>query len=122
MDEVIAGIDDRDIACIALGVDFIEEDDSFCFGKILKSNTARSLRRCGLLTESQKERIQERVVSMLIAGNTPHEMKEYIKLLRVVGVNAATWERLQQDIPRDKPCAMRFYQGLRMATGLPIER
>jgi hypothetical protein len=122
MDDVIAGIDDGNAACIALGLDFIEEDDLFAFGKLLKSNTARSLRRCGLLTEPQKERIRHRVVSMLIAGHAPHEMKQYIKLLRVAGVDAESWERLRQGIPRDNPYAMRFYNGLRMATGLPIER
>lgn len=122
MDEVIKGIDAGDLACIALGVDFIEEDDSFAFGRILKSNTARSLRRSEHITEPHKERIRERVISMLITGETPREMKEYIKLLRVVGVDEVSWQRLQQGVPRDDRYAMRLYQGLRMATGLPIER
>jgi hypothetical protein len=42
MEEVIQGIEENDAACIALGVDFVEEDDLFAFGKALKSNTARS--------------------------------------------------------------------------------
>ena len=42
MERMIAGIESGDRACIALGIDFIEEDKGFPFGKILKSNTARA--------------------------------------------------------------------------------
>lgn len=64
MNEVIKGIEGRDRACIALGVDFIEEDQHFPFGKILKSNTARALRRTSL-DEAQIIRIRKRVIDML---------------------------------------------------------
>ena len=37
MDSVINGIERGDKACIALGLDFIEEDAHFPFGKVLKS-------------------------------------------------------------------------------------
>ena len=47
MDEVIKGIESGDSACIAIGIEFVEEDQHFAFGKILKSNTARALRRAG---------------------------------------------------------------------------
>ena len=48
MEAVIAGIERGDKASIALGLDFIEEDAHFPFGKTLKSNTARALRRASL--------------------------------------------------------------------------
>jgi hypothetical protein len=117
MEEVIEGIEENDAACIALGVDFVEEDDLFAFGKTLKSNAARSLRRARL-TEEQKGRLRERVVTMLATGIIPHEMREYAKLLRVIGVGEY-WPRLERDLPRDNPFAMRFYKVLRTAEGLP---
>jgi hypothetical protein len=112
MEDVIRGIEDGDAACIALGVDFVEQDSLFAFGKTLKSNTARALRRAHL-AEEQKERLRERIVTMLISGIIPHEMREYAKLLRVIGLGVHR-ERLERDIPRDNPFAMRFYNALRM--------
>jgi len=70
MDRVIEGIARGDTACIELGVEFIEEDQPFPFGRLLKSNAARALRRAEL-TPSQRERVRQRVIEMLIAGNTP---------------------------------------------------
>ena len=120
MEDVIRGIEDGDAACIALGVDFVEEDSLFAFGKTLKANTARSLRRA-LLSEAQKGRLRERIVTMLISGIIPHEMREYAKLLRVIGVGTH-WQRLERDIPRGNLFAMRFYKVLRMAEGSPVEK
>jgi hypothetical protein len=57
MDAVIEGIEHGDLACAELGIEFIEEDRLFAFGRILKSNTARALRRASL-TDAQKERIR----------------------------------------------------------------
>src|SRR5712664_2337580 len=52
MDEMIAGIERGDKACIAIGIEFLEEDDQhFPFGRTLKSNTARALRRAKLSQE-----------------------------------------------------------------------
>ena len=48
MEEVIDGIEAGDPACVRLGIEFIEEDAKFVFGKILKSNAARALRRASL--------------------------------------------------------------------------
>jgi hypothetical protein len=118
MDEVIKGIDESDGGCIALGVDFVEEDARFPFGARLKSNTARALRRVQL-TESQKVRLRERIATMLILGLVPREMREYAKLLRTVGVGEQ-WPRLEQNISRDNRHAMRFYKVLRAAEGLPL--
>ena len=118
MDEVILGIEENDVACIALGVDFVEEDALFPFGATLKSNTARALRRTNL-TELQKSRLRERISTMLVSGVIPREMREYAKLLRTVGVGDH-WPRLDRDIPRDNPHAMRFYKSLRAAEGLSV--
>jgi hypothetical protein len=118
MDEVIQGIEENDVACIALGVDFVEEDALFPFGARLKSNNARALRRTSL-TEAQKSRLRERISGMLASGVIPHEMREYAKLLRTIGVGEH-WPRLEREIPRDNPYAMRFYKSLRAAAGLPV--
>ena len=84
MERVIDGIAAGDPACIRLGIEFIEEDAKFTFGKILKASTARALRRTSL-TEEQKDRIRRRVFAMLQAGIIPHEYREYAKLIRKIG-------------------------------------
>src|SRR5258708_12731796 len=79
MREVIQGIEEGDVACIALGVDFVEEDALFPFGATLKSNTARALRRTRL-TEIQKSRLRERISSMLPSAIIPHQLPPYPNL------------------------------------------
>ena len=116
MIEVINGIAESDVACIALGVDFIEEDARFPFGATLKSNTARALRRAPL-TEPQVARLRQRIATMLISGIVPREMREYAKLLRTIGVGEQ-WPRLEEGIPLNNRYAMRFYRVLRAAEGL----
>jgi hypothetical protein len=78
----------RDAACIRIGIEFIEEDAKFPFGKILKSNTARALRRAEL-TEGQKQRIRRRVFGLLRDGHIPHEFREYAKLVRKIGYHTS---------------------------------
>lgn len=87
MFEVIDGILAGDAACIRLGVEFIEENAKFPFGKMLKSNTARALRRA-CLSEQQKQRIRRRVFGLLQAGHIPHEFRDYAKLVRSIGFSA----------------------------------
>lgn len=103
MQRVIEGIEADDVACVWIGIEFIEEDGGFSFGKILKANTARALRRA-ILTESQRQRIRRRVFAMLAAGNVPHEYREYAKLVRKIGFAIG-------DVPEADPTnarAMRF--------------
>ena len=83
MDRVIEGIEEGDLGCAELGIEFIQTNDSFPFGKIIKSNVARALRRT-TLTEAQKERIRRRVVEMLETGYLPREFRQYAKLARKV--------------------------------------
>ena len=68
MGQVIEGIEQGDEACIDLGVDFIEVNTGFPFGRILKSNTARALRRAPLNTQ-HVQRIRKRVTGMLLDEN-----------------------------------------------------
>jgi hypothetical protein len=107
LDKVIQGIDAGDAACIGIGLDLIEEDEHLPFGKTLKSNTARALRRAPL-TKGQSARIRKRVVAMLLAGNVPHEFKQYVKLLRTVGVGDL-WPEIDDNVRRDNPYVMRWY-------------
>jgi hypothetical protein len=113
MQKVIEGIEAGDPACIALGLDLLEQDQEFPFGKILKSNTARALRQAPL-TEVQVVRIRKRVVDMLLAGNVPHEFKQYARLLRKIGVGEL-WPVIEAKVARDNPHVMRWYEYLRQA-------
>jgi len=88
MEKVIEGIEAGDPACVRLGIEFIEEDAKFPFGRILKSNTARALRRASL-SDEQRQRIRRRVLGMLRAGNVPHEFREYAKLVKKIGLQSA---------------------------------
>jgi hypothetical protein len=103
MMKVIDGIKDDDPACVRLGIEFIEEDSKFPFGKTLKSNTARALRRASL-SEEQKERVRRRVFGLLRAGHIPHEYREYAKLVRKIGFEA----REVPDVDESNPYAARF--------------
>jgi hypothetical protein len=86
MDKVIEGILAGDIACAEIGIEFIEQDVSFPFGRILKSNTARALRRSDMLLPEQQERIRRRVASMLSSEYLPRELRQYAKLARKLGM------------------------------------
>jgi hypothetical protein len=113
MEEVITGIELGDAACRRIGIEFVEEDMKFPFGKILKSNTAKALRRCELTQEDQ-ERIRRRVVGMLLAENVPHEFKQYAKLLKKIGVGSS-WQEIENQINRSNKYVMRYYHYLKGA-------
>ena|SRR5258705_23266 len=107
MDRVIEGIEQGDLACAQLGVEFIETSESFVFGMIIKSNVARALRRV-TLTEIQKERIRKRVVEMLITGYLPREFRYYAKLVRQIGIGE--WLPLiKEQAALDNPWVQRYY-------------
>jgi hypothetical protein len=112
IDRVIEGIARGDIACIEIGVEFIEEDQTFPFGKRLKSNAARALRRAEL-TASQKERIRKRVMEMLIAGHTPHEYRQYAKLARKIGLGE-WWAQALGRVDLAKPYVRRYFDYFRL--------
>lgn len=107
MERVIEGIQSGDLACAELGVEFIEENASFAFGMILKSNTARALRHAHL-TDEQKERIRKRVTEMLEAGYLPREFRQYAKLARTIGLRE--WlSRIEGHAELGNPWVQRYY-------------
>jgi len=107
MHPVIEGIATGDPACAMIGVEFIEQDQSFPFGLILKSRTARALRRADL-PETLKTRIRRRVAAMLATGYTPREFKEYARLLRKIGFDEQ-WPAMAAAPPLGHAHAMRHY-------------
>jgi hypothetical protein len=108
MYRVIEGIEAGDLACAEIGIEFIEEDQSFTFGQVLKSNTARALRRIQL-TEEQKERIRKRVVVMLIAGYLPREYRQYARLARKIGLGE-WFDKIKSIMPSNNPWVNRYYE------------
>lgn len=107
MDIVIEGIVAGDPACALLGVEFIEQDGTFPFGRVLKSNAARGLKRTEL-SPALKTRIRHRVAAMLAAGNTPREFKEYARLLRKVGFEEI-WPKMAAAASVGNTYAMRYF-------------
>lgn len=98
MRNVIDGIEAGDPACTKIGIEFISEDRKFTFGRILKSATARALRRTEL-TEFQKQMIRNHVFNMLRRSFTPGEFREYAKLVRKIGFDASELEGIKPTNP-----------------------
>ena len=108
MNRVIEGIEEGDPACAEIGVEFIEESASFTFGRILKANTARALRRAPLTAE-QKERIRKRVVEMLCTGYLPREFRQYAKLARKIGLG--DWlSQIEREANLDNVWVQHYYK------------
>ena len=119
--KVIEGIEAGDAACIRLGIEFVEEDSKFAFGKILKSNTARALRRSSL-SDSQKRRIRLRVFGLLRAGHVPHEYREYAKLVRKIGFDASEIPAVATPNPYVARFLTYFETAARRETSRPLRR
>ena len=108
MYKVIKKIEQGDRACKIIGVELIKENNTMPFGRILKSNTARALRRTNLDCNLQK-RLKNRIVTMLIEGKVPREYKEYAKLLRKVGIDKYDWQFIERYFPQDNIYTMKYY-------------
>jgi hypothetical protein len=93
VEALIDGMKQGELAAAEIGIELIEEDGGFAFGRILKSNTARALLRCDL-TEAQRERIRTRVIAMLCRGFMPGEFRDYARLLRRIGLGTRREELL----------------------------
>lgn len=107
---VIDGIKTGDAGCVEIGIEFIEDDSRFAFGRTLKSNAARALRRA-LLSVDDQARIRRRVFDMLRRGQVPREYREYAKLVRKIGFTASEIPELAEEAPahtRARARAMRF--------------
>ena len=115
MDQVITLVNDGDPAAALIAIDFIEEDDFFVFGRTLKKEAARALRRRAVLDDEQKLRIRRRIVGMMLAGNVPYEFSEYKRLLRAVGVGEL-WPLLQASVDRGNRYVMWHYRYLLLHT------
>ena len=107
MSSVIEGIRQHDRACIEIGVEFLESEEKFAFGKSLKSLNARALRQTSL-TELQVKRVRNRVLQMLVAKMVPHEYREYSKLLRKVGLGDE-WDRVRDELDVTNRWVKRYY-------------
>ena len=79
------------------------------FGRILKSNTARALRRTDLNYDLQT-RLKNRIIAMLIEGKVRREYKEYAKLLRRIGVDKHDWQIIERYFPKDNIYTMKYYR------------
>ena len=109
MYKVIEGIEQGDRVCKIIGVELLEESNTMPFGRILKSNTARALRRTNLDYNLQ-ERLRNRIIAMLIEGKVPREYREYAKLLRTIGINKYDWQIIERHFPQDNIYAMKYYR------------
>ena len=108
MYKVIEGIERGDRACKIIGVELVEESNTMPFGRILKSNTARALRRTSLDCNLQA-RLRNRIVAMLIEGKVPREYREYAKLLRKIGIDRDSWQIIERHFPQDNIYTMKYY-------------
>ena len=115
MDEVLGLIRKGDLAAVELGVELVLDDARMAFGKLLKSRAARLLRHCRL-TPVHAAALRDRFVQMLLAGQVPHEFKEYVKLLRKVGVGER-WPDIEKGIDRRNRYVMRHYEYLKRHAG-----
>lgn len=109
MDQIIELVRQDDPAAIRIAIEFISEDMGFRFGAILKSNAARRLRQhASALTRTDRARIRDRVVSMILTGIVPREYKEYARLLRAIDTD---WSFVSQIRPKNRQArwAKRYY-------------
>ena len=79
------------------------------FGRILKSNTARALRRTDLDCNLQA-RLKNRIIAMLIEGKVPREYKEYAELLKKIGNVRYDWQFIERYFPQDNIFTMKYYR------------
>jgi hypothetical protein len=105
MEAVADGIRAGDPACVDLGVEFIESAHKQPFGRILHARVARALRRTAL-SAAHVTRLRARILAMLVAGQVPHEYREYAKLLRRIGLGD-TWAATRQQVDEGNPYVMR---------------
>lgn len=106
MDEVIEGIKAGDRACVELGVEFVESEHKQPFGRILHANVARALKRAAL-DQEHVTRLRRRILSMLVAGQVPHEYQAYAKLLRRIGLGVS-WPEQRRLVDEENKYVMRY--------------
>ena len=87
-------------------MEFIESGHKQPFGRILHAKVARALRQVELET-AHITRLRARILSMLVAGQVPHEYREYAKLLRRIGLGDA-WASARQRVDENNRFVMRY--------------
>jgi hypothetical protein len=76
----------RDRSAVILGYRLLMEDPHLPFGKILKSNLARALKRhIELLTEQEKLGLAGKTAALLSLPFCPREVEDYCRLVRKMG-------------------------------------
>lgn len=74
-----------DEAAVELAIDFLKEDPPMPFGRTIKSQISRSLKRVATeLTESQVAFLRSHAERLLQLPHPPREADEFVKLLRKV--------------------------------------
>ncbi len=85
-----------DLGCAELGIEFIQTNDSFDFGRP-SNQTSRVPCDARLLSNSKRKEFGGRVIEMLDTGYLPREFRQYAKLARKLG--------LREFLPRIKQVA-----------------
>jgi hypothetical protein len=105
IEAVIAGAKEGDAAAIEVAAQFVESGHRQAFGRILHANAARALRQARL-TPDQKQRLRQRILGMLMAGDVPHEFHAYVRLLRKIGLDE-TWPEVRARVDECNRYVMR---------------
>lgn len=74
---------DGDVEAIAMACELIHRDPMLPFGKIIKSNLARALRkRHDRLSAADRRKVIGATLRLLAAEHAPRELEDYCKLVR----------------------------------------
>lgn len=101
VEQVLVGLKEGDLACVAIAVDLVCSDERFTFGKIFKDKAARGLRDAELADE-QVGRIRQHAVSQLERGFVGPEFRTLAQLVRRIGIGA-----LRERVRRIQPAGPR---------------
>jgi hypothetical protein len=86
INEVTQAIKQGDRSAVVLGYRLLMADPHLPFGKILKSNIARSLRQqIELLTEQEKQNLAGKTAELLGLPFCPREVEDYCRLVKKMG-------------------------------------
>ena len=106
MNGVIAQAEEGDRACVELGLELIETDQSMPFGRLIKIKAARMLRRADLFND-QMNRIRRRVLTIIDSNKICFEFRDYAKLLRSIGL-PEDWREFCPNADSSNPCVHKY--------------
>ena len=88
MDSLACSVKDTDLQAIDDACKIIAIDLHMPFGKIIKSNLARALKKNALhISKKNKQSIVEITASILSLEHCPREAEDYCKLIKKCGIN-----------------------------------